>query len=67
MEAIETAKVETGCLFHDRCPFATGKCRAEHPELLPVEGLNRQSRCFYPRVRRVVAVPVADPPQAVER
>ena len=64
MEAMETAQVETGCLFHGRGPFATDTCRAEHPDLLPVEGLDRRSRCFYPAVRRVVAVPVAESGQA---
>jgi peptide/nickel transport system ATP-binding protein len=65
LQALETARVETGCLFHGRCPFATDKCQVEHPELLPVDGMNRLSRCFYPQVRRVVAVPVLEPDQAV--
>jgi peptide/nickel transport system ATP-binding protein len=27
-----------GCAFHPRCPFADARCRAERPELVPVEG-----------------------------
>ncbi|NHQ86936.1 ABC transporter ATP-binding protein [Iodobacter sp. HSC-16F04] len=28
----------TGCAFNTRCPFATGQCRQEVPQLRPVEG-----------------------------
>jgi oligopeptide/dipeptide ABC transporter ATP-binding protein len=55
--AMGTALVETGCLFHGRCPFATEKCRVEHPELLPIDGMQRVNRCHYPAVRHVVATP----------
>jgi peptide/nickel transport system ATP-binding protein len=27
-----------GCAFHPRCPFATDRCRAEVPRLLPADG-----------------------------
>lgn len=57
MRAMDSALVDTGCLFHGRCPFATDRCRNGHPELLPVEEVHRPSRCFYPAVRRVVAIP----------
>lgn len=37
----------SGCLLNPRCPYATDKCRAEEPELNPLEG-GRQSKCHYP-------------------
>ena len=37
-----------GCKFAPRCKYATDKCRAEEPELLPVSP-NQEIRCFYPR------------------
>lgn len=56
-QAMEADRSESGCLFHGRCPFATDKCRADHPELLPFDGMARLNRCHYPAARRVVAVP----------
>lgn len=56
-EAIEADASQVGCLFANRCPFATDRCRTSHPDLLPVDEPNRLSRCFYPKVRHVVAVP----------
>jgi peptide/nickel transport system ATP-binding protein len=29
--------IPTGCAFHPRCPKAFDRCRAERPELVPVE------------------------------
>ncbi|GAC1472850.1 MAG: dipeptide ABC transporter ATP-binding protein [Chloroflexota bacterium] len=55
-QGIENDTETAGCLFHTRCPFATSRCRANHPELGPVGGHDRLSRCFYPAVRRVVAL-----------
>ena len=37
-----------GCSFSPRCPFAREKCRAEHPQLMPVEG-EHSVRCFFPQ------------------
>lgn len=56
-QALEADRAESGCLFHGRCPFATDKCRVDHPELLPFDGTDRLNRCHYPQVRRVVAIP----------
>jgi peptide/nickel transport system ATP-binding protein len=56
-EPIEETADGSGCLFRTRCPFATDHCRRDHPELLPFEGLPRRSRCFYSKVRHVVATP----------
>jgi peptide/nickel transport system ATP-binding protein len=56
-DPIEGVPSAEGCLFRNRCPFATEYCAGHHPELLPVEGMTRLSRCHYPAVRRVVAVP----------
>ena len=53
------AAVDTpGCLFEPRCPFATDKCREEHPELMArtVDGTEVQHACFHPQVRHVAAV-----------
>jgi oligopeptide transport system ATP-binding protein len=32
------ARLPTGCPFHERCPFAIERCRAELPALLPSDG-----------------------------
>jgi peptide/nickel transport system ATP-binding protein len=50
-----------GCLFRNRCPFATEHCSDHHPDLLSVEEMARRSRCWYPTVRRVVAEPIKSP------
>ncbi len=57
-QAMDTDRTESGCLFHGRCPFATDTCRVEHPELLPMDGTKRLSRCHYSTTRRVVARPI---------
>lgn len=60
-ETMDADRDEVGCLFSARCPFATERCRASQPDLLPVsEG--HLNRCYYPQVRRVVAVP--NPPSS---
>ncbi|WP_322972578.1 ABC transporter ATP-binding protein [Pseudalkalibacillus salsuginis] len=40
------ADMPEGCKFHPRCPFATDKCRNEHPELEQFDS-NHKKRCFY--------------------
>lgn len=53
--APETAQTELpdplsppkGCAFHERCAFATDRCRAEKPALTMTEG-TRQVACFNP-------------------
>ncbi|WP_311775153.1 ABC transporter ATP-binding protein [Alkalihalobacillus sp. TS-13] len=35
-----------GCKFHPRCPFATDKCRNEHPQLEQYDP-HHKKRCFY--------------------
>jgi peptide/nickel transport system ATP-binding protein len=52
---------DTGCLFAARCPFATDRCRDEHP-VLGHDGDTAQSHaCFHPRQRRVVATAISQP------
>lgn len=41
------ADMPKGCRFCTRCPYATDKCRQEHPELVDVDG--HPVRCFYPQ------------------
>jgi peptide/nickel transport system ATP-binding protein len=37
----------TGCVFHPRCPYATGRCRAESPPLMhPDAGSDRLAACW---------------------
>lgn len=51
-------KAETpGCLFEPRCPFATDRCKTEHPALHAetVSGADVEHACFYPTVRHVAA------------
>ncbi len=36
-----------GCAFHERCSFATQRCRSERPTLT-AQGANRQFACFNP-------------------
>lgn len=57
--ALMDATVETpGCLFEPRCPFATDKCRDEHPKLMQerIEGVEVQHACFHPTIRSVAAI-----------
>jgi oligopeptide/dipeptide ABC transporter ATP-binding protein len=35
-----------GCRFQDRCPMVIAKCKAEEPELLPLDAGTRASRCW---------------------
>ncbi len=39
--------VMTGCVYVDRCPIATDRCRTERPPVVELENGHR-SRCFYP-------------------
>lgn len=48
--------VPPGCLFSDRCPFATAECGATRPPLRDVTGSIRAHACLWPTPRRVVAV-----------
>jgi len=38
--------VPSGCRFHDRCPYATEKCKAEEPELVG-PGADHLAACHY--------------------
>jgi oligopeptide/dipeptide ABC transporter ATP-binding protein len=60
--AMEADVGEGVCLFSERCPFATDKCRSGHPDLLPIGSPERFNRCFYPQARRVTALPTEAPP-----
>ena len=46
----------SGCKFHPRCPFATGRCQEEEPELERA-GLNHYTACWnWPEVKREVEI-----------
>lgn len=38
----------TGCIFRDRCPWATERCAEESPALLPMDGEDRRAACIHP-------------------
>ena len=59
-KAFETASAEGSCLFSGRCKWVTDHCRARHPELAPISDIPRLNRCFYPKARRVVAIPTRE-------
>ncbi len=42
----------SGCAFHPRCPYATGACTSERPELRPV-GRGHEAACRLARGREV--------------
>lgn len=55
-EPLDESRDDAGCLFAPRCPFATDRCRTEHPELGTSGGTAQEHACFYPQRRQVVAV-----------
>ncbi|ADG88373.1 ABC transporter ATP-binding protein [Thermobispora bispora] len=57
-EPLDERKAGTGCLFAPRCPFATDRCRSEHPTLARFEGSGQWHACFLPRPRSVIPVEV---------
>ncbi len=42
----DLAHLPPGCRFQDRCPMVIAKCATEEPELLPLDGGTRASRCW---------------------
>jgi peptide/nickel transport system ATP-binding protein len=42
----DLSRLPPGCRFQDRCPMAIERCRKEEPELLPLDGGARSSRCW---------------------
>ena len=38
-----------GCPFHERCPYASARCRVEKPRLVPDKDGSRSCACFFPR------------------
>ena len=40
------AHLPAGCRFQDRCPMVIDKCTREEPELIPLDGGARSSRCW---------------------
>ena len=58
LRPLEEGIAEDVCLFSPRCPFASDRCRTEHPELRPANGSGHLKACFHPAPRRVVAVPI---------
>ena len=49
----------SGCVFSTRCPYATDRCRAERPELRPLDG--RLVACHYAESFIGAGTPVPDP------
>ncbi|WP_166868143.1 ABC transporter ATP-binding protein [Salinibacterium sp. ZJ70] len=50
-----------GCRFADRCAFAEERCRAEQPELRPIDGdASHRVRCHFPLQPTAVAEPVGE-------
>ena len=47
----DLASMPKGCRFAPRCKYATDKCRAEQPDLMPMEG-NRSCRCWIAQKER---------------
>jgi len=45
-EAANPADPPSGCPFHPRCPYATGRCKTEKPELAEAEP-GRSAACHY--------------------
>jgi oligopeptide/dipeptide ABC transporter ATP-binding protein len=54
-EPLSEAQSDTGCLFAARCPFATDRCRTEHPTLGHAGDTLQSHACFYPERRNVIA------------
>jgi oligopeptide/dipeptide ABC transporter ATP-binding protein len=42
----DLAHLPPGCRFQDRCPMVIDKCTQEEPDLLPLDGGTRASRCW---------------------
>lgn len=42
----DLSQMPAGCKFAPRCDFAMERCLSHEPELLPIEGLERKSRCW---------------------
>ncbi|MNP14819.1 Oligopeptide transport ATP-binding protein OppD [compost metagenome] len=42
----DLSQMPAGCKFAPRCEFAMERCLSQEPELLPIEGLERKSRCW---------------------
>jgi oligopeptide/dipeptide ABC transporter ATP-binding protein len=60
-EHIEAKPADTGCVFANRCPFATDRCRSERPPSMPVEGTEgHRSACWYPELVPAPAAMTAD-------
>ncbi|WP_232686294.1 dipeptide ABC transporter ATP-binding protein [Halobacterium zhouii] len=39
--------VPSGCVFQDRCPFATEECADEHPDFVDLPNRNHRSACHH--------------------
>lgn len=58
-EAVARESLDHSCSFSPRCPFATDRCHAEHPDLVADHADGAHSHaCWYPEARHVVARPV---------
>jgi peptide/nickel transport system ATP-binding protein len=57
-EMMDATAETPGCLFEPRCPFATDRCKAEHPVLVAErhQAVDVEHACFHPEIRRVAAL-----------
>jgi peptide/nickel transport system ATP-binding protein len=49
---------QTGCSFHERCPYAMDRCRVEDPGLEPIVGTDRSVACWLHAGDSPLQVPV---------
>ena len=45
------------CKFAPRCPYATAECRNSIPPMVAVEGNERKTLCYHPRVAPLEPIP----------
>ncbi|GAA4232992.1 peptide/nickel transport system ATP-binding protein [Streptosporangium album] len=58
VEAAGGGQAGAGCLFADRCPFSTERCRSETPVLGRDGDTVQRHACFHPRRRSVIPLGV---------
>jgi peptide/nickel transport system ATP-binding protein len=51
----------SGCVFRDRCPFATDECAESHPDFTDLPNRNHRSACHYVQQAAQMRRDAADP------